>query len=115
MDYQPKIELGQIIQTGGTLLSVMLACVFAYAFLVKDVEFTYRELALVKTNIAKEAELRENEDAELREHFLRRTNEIKQEIKFVEERQRFLLDDMRSDIKYLVRSKSAAETPPKDN
>ena len=105
MDYHPKIELGQIIQTVGTLASAVMACVFAYAFLVKDVEYANKELVNVRKAVTAEALLREKEDNKLRDEFMRRSEEIKLEIKAVEDRQRFLLDDMRNDIKYLVRDR----------
>ncbi|WP_067586370.1 hypothetical protein [Endozoicomonas ascidiicola] len=115
MDYHPKIELGQIIQTVGSIFAAILACAFAYAFLVKDVEFTNKELRNTKEAVAVEAQTREKEDQRLRLEFEAESQEIKEEIKAVEYRQRFLLDDMRNDIKYLVRDRRDNEqsAPPK--
>ena len=105
LDYQPKIELGQIIQTVGSLIGVFFGCIFAYAVLVKDVEYNTRELQNVKEMVLKESTRREAEDAKLREEFQRRANEIKEEIKLSEDRTRYLLEDIRANINLLVKDR----------
>lgn len=104
MEYQPKIELGQIIQAIGSLLAVFFGCVFAYAVLVKDVELNGLELQNVKDMVIRESTRRQTEDAKLRADFQQRADEIKEEINLVETRQRFLLEDIRANINLLVKA-----------
>ena len=105
MNYEPRIELGHIVQSLGTLAGVIIACVFAYAFLVSDVDNAKGQIKENKETIAKEAIERKEAVAQVRTEFKAEVKEIKQEIKTgfqgVEGRQRFLLEDIRDEVRYV--------------
>ena len=94
MDYNPRIELGQILQTVGSLIAATGVCVFAYTMLLGDVNSTKEQVKDTKKAVVAEARERKENDTRLQ-----------QEIKEVETRQRFLLEDIRDDVKFLVRER----------
>ncbi len=112
MQLERRLTIGELLAALSYVGSALGACIFAYTFLVGDVETTKAGVETNTKAIKAEQEARIREDQRLARQFEARAIEIKNEIKHVEERQRFLLDDMRNDIKFLVRDRRADEQRP---
>lgn len=105
MEIERKVTLGEIFAAIAYITSSLAAYVFAYAFLVGDVEQTKTGVHTNAQAIAAEVAERRREDERLIRHFESRAGEIKEEIKLAEVRNRFLLEDIRESVNTLVRDR----------
>ncbi len=105
MEIERRVTIGEIFAALSYVVSALGACIFAYAFLVGDVEQTKTGVTNNAKAIAAETAERRREDERLTKQFEDRAKEIKEEIKLVESRQRFLLEDIRSNISILVKDR----------
>ena len=113
MDYQPKIELGQILQMLGSVVAAAIACVFAYVFLVSDVDQAKGKIKENKEAIVQEQAARIREDDRLRLQIEAESLALKKEVQASETRQKFLLENIRDDVKFLVRERRNESGTPK--
>lgn len=105
MEIERRVTIGEIFAALSYVVSALGACIFAYAFLVGDVEQTKTDVVNNTKAIVAEKDARIREDQRLTRQFENRAKEIKEEIKLSEDRTRFLLEDIRSNINILVKDR----------
>ena len=112
MQYESKIQLGQLVQTIGTVLGVFCACIFAYAFLVGDVENAKAHIKENEATIKAEIERRERADNRMKQELYdtlhKEIEDVKELVGSLEQRQSIMLGHIRDDLTYLVRTRRKA-------
>lgn len=105
MEIERKVTVGEIFAALSYIVSVTIACVFAFTFLVGDVEQTKTGVNNNAQAINEERSERIREDERISHQFEKRTEEIREEMKASEDRTRFLLEDIRENINILVKDR----------